>query len=190
MFVGRTDDAEAQAEALRLLRVPTDVGYEEMLGTLSPRPTATRSLGEHDDRPDDTPRQFVFSDGHGGVEKIRVDLEGPHLTHLREALDTNPDARRAHLPVRSAAPHRPRGARAGRRGARPRPRVRAPRPAAVPTGADASEDDGVPAAARTGQGRRRRVIVVVGIVVAALVHRLAARGSASEPWQQWHVPAI
>jgi hypothetical protein len=96
VFVGRTDDAEAQAEALRLLRVPTDVGYEEMLGTLSPRPTAGRATGEHDDRPDDTPRQFVFSDGHGGVEKIRVDLEGSHLGHLRVALDTNPDARRAH----------------------------------------------------------------------------------------------
>jgi hypothetical protein len=109
VFVGRTDDAEAQAEALRLLRVPTDVGYEEMLGTLSPRPTASRSLGDHDDDPDDTPRQFVFSDGHGGVEKIRVDLEGPHLAHLREALDTNPDARRAHLPVpprRTAPPAR------------------------------------------------------------------------------------
>ncbi|MFC5060827.1 ATP-binding protein [Actinomycetospora atypica] len=98
VFVGRTDDAEAQAEALRLLRVPTDVGYEEMLGTLSPRPSAGRGGGDHDDRPDDTPRQFVFSDGHGGVEKIRVDLEGGHLAHLRAALDTNPDARRAHLP--------------------------------------------------------------------------------------------
>ena len=100
VFVGRTDDEEAQAEALRLLRVPTDVGYEEMLGTLSPRP-------RHDDRPDDTPRQFVFADGHGGVEKIRIDLEGPHLEHLRETLDTNPDARRVRplpsAPVESPA---------------------------------------------------------------------------------------
>ena len=87
VFVGRTDDEEAQAEALRLLRVPTGVGYEPMLGTLSPRP-------RHDDRPDDTPRQFVFADGHGGVEKIRIDLEAPHLRHVREALDTNPDASR------------------------------------------------------------------------------------------------
>lgn len=87
VFVGRTDDAEAQAEALRLLRVPTGVGYEAMLGTLSPRP-------RHDDRPDDTPRQFIFADGHGGVEKIRIDLEAPHLEHVREALDTNPDASR------------------------------------------------------------------------------------------------
>ncbi|WP_250549596.1 ATP-binding protein [Pseudonocardia sp. H11422] len=87
VFVGRTDDEEAQGEALRLLRVPTGVGYEQMLGTLSPRP-------RHDDRPDDTPRQFVFADGHGGVEKIRIDLEAPHLEHVREALDTNPDASR------------------------------------------------------------------------------------------------
>jgi len=87
VFVGRTDDEEAQAEALRLLRVPTGVGYEQMLGSLSPRP-------RHDDRPDDTPRQFVFADGHGGVEKIRIDLEAPHLEHVREALDTNPDANR------------------------------------------------------------------------------------------------
>jgi hypothetical protein len=87
VFVGRTDDEEAQAEALRLLRVPTGVGYEQMLGTLSPRP-------RHDDRADDTPRQFVFADGHGGVEKIRIDLEAPHLEHVREALDTNPDANR------------------------------------------------------------------------------------------------
>ncbi|MEJ2869729.1 ATP-binding protein [Actinomycetospora sp. OC33-EN08] len=105
VFVGRTDDAEAQAEALRLLRVPTEVGYEEMLGTLSPRPTGGASgRGDGDDRPDDTPRQFVFSDGHGGVEKIRVDLEGGHLGHLRTALDTNPNAQRAHLPPAPAGP--------------------------------------------------------------------------------------
>ncbi|GAA1835153.1 ATP-binding protein [Pseudonocardia alni subsp. carboxydivorans] len=91
VFVGRTDDEEAQSEALRLLRVPTDVGYEEMLGTLSPRP-------RHDDRPDDAPRQFVFADGHGGVEKVRIDLEAPHLEHVREALDTNPDAARVVAP--------------------------------------------------------------------------------------------
>jgi hypothetical protein len=87
VFVGRTDDGEAQDEALRLLKVPIGVGYEQMLGTLSPRP-------RHDDRPDDTPRQFVFADGHGGVEKVRIDLEGPHLEHVRAALDTNPDASR------------------------------------------------------------------------------------------------
>jgi hypothetical protein len=104
VFVGRTDDDEAQAEALRLLRVPTGVGYEAMLGTLSPRP-------RHDDRPDDTPRQFVFADGHGGVEKVRIDLESPHLEHLRDALDTNPDHARVVGPgVPSARPAAPAGA--------------------------------------------------------------------------------
>jgi hypothetical protein len=111
VFVGRTDDEEAQADALRLLRVPTKVGYEEMLGTLSPRP-------RHDDRPDDTPRQFVFADGHGGVEKIRIDLEGPHLEHVREALDTNPDASRVSargVPAEVRAPDEPAAAlRSGR----------------------------------------------------------------------------
>jgi hypothetical protein len=98
VFVGRTDDEEAQRDALRLLKVPIGVGYEQMLGTLSPRP-------RHDDRPDDTPRQFIFADGHGGVEKIRIDLEAPHLEHVREALDTNPDASRVSVrgaPVTSA----------------------------------------------------------------------------------------
>ena len=28
------------------------------------------------------------------MEKIRIDLEAPHLDHVREALDTNPDASR------------------------------------------------------------------------------------------------
>ena len=47
VFVGRTDDDEAQGEALRLLRVPTGVGYEQMLGTLSPRPAARRPARRH-----------------------------------------------------------------------------------------------------------------------------------------------
>jgi hypothetical protein len=83
VFVGRTDDAEAQADALRLLRVPTGVGYEPLLATLSQH-TAQHGA--------DQPRQFVFADGRGGVEAIRVDLTAPHLAHLRAALDTNPSA--------------------------------------------------------------------------------------------------
>lgn len=98
VFVGRTDDEEAQAEALRLLRVPTGVGYEPTLGTLSPR--QKHDDRGHDEQADDTPRQFLFADGRGGVEKIRVDLEAPHLRHLRAALDTNPDASR--IAVRGA----------------------------------------------------------------------------------------
>jgi hypothetical protein len=153
VFVGRTDDAEAQAEALRLLRVPTDVGYEEMLGTLSPRPTASRALGDHDDDPDDTPRQFVFSDGHGGVEKIRVDLEGPHLAHLREALDTNPDARRAHLPApprRTAPPAREPGDEQPDLGSTaPAARQDPERAAETPGGTD---EDGVAVGRSSGRG--------------------------------------
>jgi hypothetical protein len=126
VFVGRTDDDEAQTEALRLLRVPTGVGYEQMLGTLSPRP-------RHDDRPDDTPRQFVFADGHGGVEKVRIDLEAPHLEHVREALDTNPDANRVAVrgvPVSSSAVRAP-----------DEPAALAARPGPVPPGGIDLDDD-------------------------------------------------
>jgi hypothetical protein len=133
--------------------VPTDVGYEEMLGTLSPRPTASRALGDHDDDPDDTPRQFVFSDGHGGVEKIRVDLEGPHLAHLREALDTNPDARRAHLPApprRTAPPAREPGDEQPDLGpTAPAARQDPERAAEAPGGTD---EDGVAVGRPSGRG--------------------------------------
>ena len=149
VFVGRTDDEEAQAEALRLLRVPTGVGYEQMLGTLSPRP-------RHDDRPDDTPRQFVFADGHGGVEKIRIDLEAPHLDHVREALDTNPDANRIAVQRdpgrRSAAalraPGRARPARCAVLGRAHRGRA--------PRGPRAQRCRARPAAAVRGRGRAAR----------------------------------
>jgi hypothetical protein len=110
------------------------VGYEQMLGTLSPRP-------RHDDRPDDTPRQFIFADGHGGVEKIRIDLEAPHLEHVREALDTNPDASRVAVPgapARAAvrAPDEP-GPAAPRQVA---PLVRAPAVRGADLGTDLGDD--------------------------------------------------
>jgi hypothetical protein len=141
VFVGRTDDDEAQTEALRLLRVPTGVGYEQMLGTLSPRP-------RHDDRPDDTPRQFVFADGHGGVEKIRVDMEAPHLAHLAEALDTNPDAAR----VSVSGPPSP---AVGRGGAGPALPPNGTGPAAVTgaNGAARSLESGRIVVPGTGNGR-------------------------------------
>ncbi|TWF77671.1 AAA domain-containing protein [Pseudonocardia hierapolitana] len=132
VFVGRTDDEEAQRDALRLLKVPTGVGYEQMLGTLSPRP-------RNDDRPDDTPRQFIFADGHGGVEKIRIDLEAPHLEHVREALDTNPDANR--ISVSGAPVVTPPAVRASDEQAPPR-RVVLGRPVGpvVDVGGDLGED--------------------------------------------------
>ena len=131
VFVGRTDDGEAQADALRLLKVPVEVGYEQMLGTLSPRP-------RHDDRVDDTPRQFIFADGHGGVEKIRIDLEAPHLEHVRDALDTNPDASRVAVrgvpaPARTAAVRAP---------DEPPPRLSFTKESHAHTVVDLAEDEG------------------------------------------------
>ncbi|MDQ3901759.1 MAG: hypothetical protein M3319_15410, partial [Actinomycetota bacterium] len=54
---------------------------------------------------DRAPRQFIFGDGAGGVERIRVDFSGAHLQHLCTALDTTPDARRGDL----LSPELPRG---------------------------------------------------------------------------------
>jgi len=142
VFVGRTDDGEAQTEALRLLRVPTGVGYEQLLGTLSPRP-------RHDDGPDDSPRQFVFADGHGGVEKIRIDLEGPHLDHLRQALDTNPDANRmwpAAVPVPVAPAAGSIAAAAGTSTTSDSPGTATPRSPDEP-GAEAHREDRLPTGA-------------------------------------------
>ncbi len=84
VFVGRLDDEQAQADALRLLKVPVGAGYEQVVASLGRRPT--RSETERDR----SPRQFIFGDGAGGVERIRIDFSGPHLAHLRETLDTTP----------------------------------------------------------------------------------------------------
>ncbi len=90
VFVGRLDDGPAQSDALRLLKVPIDVGYEQVVASLGRRPGADRVATERDR----APRQFIFGDGAGGVERIRVDFSGPHLEHLCAALDTTPDALR------------------------------------------------------------------------------------------------
>jgi hypothetical protein len=89
VFVGRLDDESAQADALRLLKVPVGAGYEQVIASLGRRPGAHR-----DTQRDTSPRQFVFGDGAGGVERIRIDLSGPHLDHVRATLDTTPDAMR------------------------------------------------------------------------------------------------
>jgi hypothetical protein len=90
VFVGRLDDEHAQADALRLLKVPVGAGYEQVVAALGRRPGGHR--GTERDR---APRQFIFGDGAGGVERIRVDFSGPHLSHLVSALDTTPDAQRS-----------------------------------------------------------------------------------------------
>ena len=89
VFVGRLDDEHAQADALRLLKVPVGAGYEQVIAALGRRPGGHR--GTERDR---APRQFIFGDGAGGVERIRVDFSGKHLAHLVQALDTTPDAAR------------------------------------------------------------------------------------------------
>jgi hypothetical protein len=73
-----------------LLKVPVGAGYEQVVASLGRRPGGERSVSERDR----APRQFIFGDGAGGVERIRIDFSGPHLEHLRNALDTTPDAKR------------------------------------------------------------------------------------------------
>ena len=104
VFVGRLDDEQAQADALRLLKVPIGAGYEQVIASLGRRPGAHR-----DTERDTSPRQFIFGDGAGGVERIRIDLSGPHLDHVRAALDTTPDALRDMTPgaVLAADQHAP-----------------------------------------------------------------------------------
>jgi len=61
-FVGRIEDDDAARDGLRMLRVPTGVGYERALATLS---SQRGSAGF---------REFVMRDVDGHVDRIRVDL--------------------------------------------------------------------------------------------------------------------
>ncbi len=81
VFVGRiASDPEIAAEALRLLRVPTDDGYEETLASLSATDSGSSDrLGF---------REFVMRDVDGRVQKIRVDVS--YVKDLLTYLDTTP----------------------------------------------------------------------------------------------------
>jgi hypothetical protein len=81
VFVGRiAEDSEIAAEALRLLRVPTDVGYEQTLAALSQVDASSSArLGF---------REFVMRDVDGRVQKIRVDVS--YVSELLTYLDTTP----------------------------------------------------------------------------------------------------
>jgi hypothetical protein len=81
VFVGRiAEDAEVAAEALRLLRVPTDDGYEAVLASLSQVDSASNErLGF---------REFVMRDVDGRVQKLRVDVSW--VPNLLSYLDTTP----------------------------------------------------------------------------------------------------
>ena len=81
VFVGRiAEDQEIAAEALRLLRVPVNDGYEAVLASLSQADASSSSrLGF---------REFVMRDVDGRVQKIRVDVSW--VPGLLDYLDTTP----------------------------------------------------------------------------------------------------
>ncbi len=82
-FVGRIEDDDAARDGLRMLRVPTGVGYERTLATLSPHGSAAGHGS-----PANGFREFVMRDVDGHVDKIRVDLTAQ--PDLLAALDTTP----------------------------------------------------------------------------------------------------
>lgn len=75
-YVGRIEDGDIATEALRLLNVPTGVGYENVLAGLSPR-SGDKRRGS---------REFVVRDVSLNVDKVRIDME--HNPKLLAALDT------------------------------------------------------------------------------------------------------
>ncbi|WP_425411408.1 ATP-binding protein [Longispora albida] len=81
VFVGRiAEDSEIAEEALRLLRVPRGVGYEQTLATLSQVEASSQDrLGF---------REFVMRDVDGRVQKVRVDIS--YVPGLLDFLDTTP----------------------------------------------------------------------------------------------------
>ncbi|RKF25849.1 ATP-binding protein [Micromonospora globbae] len=83
VFVGRiAEDNEIASEALRLLRVPVNDGYEATLATLSTADaTSATRLGF---------REFVMRDVDGRVQKVRVDVS--YVDGLLDHLDTTPAA--------------------------------------------------------------------------------------------------
>ncbi|MEU9828291.1 ATP-binding protein [Micromonospora chersina] len=83
VFVGRiAEDTEIASEALRLLRVPVNDGYEATLASLSQADSGSSArLGF---------REFVMRDVDGRVQKVRVDVS--YVDGLLEHLDTTPAA--------------------------------------------------------------------------------------------------
>ncbi|MEV1072046.1 ATP-binding protein [Micromonospora parva] len=83
VFVGRiAEDAEIASEALRLLRVPVNDGYEATLASLSAADANSAArLGF---------REFVMRDVDGRVQKVRVDVS--YVEGLLDHLDTTPAA--------------------------------------------------------------------------------------------------
>ena len=86
VFVGRiAQDAEIASDALRLLRVPTDVGYEAVLASLSaPDANSAGRLGY---------REFVLRDVDSRVQRVRIDVS--YVDGLLTTLDTTPTGQAA-----------------------------------------------------------------------------------------------
>ncbi|WP_432705321.1 ATP-binding protein [Actinorhabdospora filicis] len=83
VFVGRiAEDAEIAQEALRLLRVPTDVGYEQTLAALSQVDASSAERLPY--------REFIMRDVDGRVQRIRADIS--YAARLLEFLNTTPGA--------------------------------------------------------------------------------------------------
>jgi hypothetical protein len=107
-FIGRLSDAVAQRDALAFLPgVDPGAGYEDIIGSLS----AHRSEGSRarSGEPDDEgagrrrgAREFVVSDGAGGIERIRFELDS--LPGVLDALDTTADPTRTRPRQVAAAP--------------------------------------------------------------------------------------
>ncbi|WP_245598051.1 ATP-binding protein [Haloglycomyces albus] len=84
VFVGRiAEDAEVAADALRMLRVPTGVGYEDVLASLSSIDADKSSRLPY--------REFLMRDVDGRVQRIRADFSW--VRGLLDYLDTTPGSR-------------------------------------------------------------------------------------------------
>ncbi|MDJ0345903.1 ATP-binding protein [Streptomyces sp. H10-C2] len=88
VFIGRTVGDDAQRAALKLVNIEPGNGYEKVLAGLSPRARGNKERRGN--------REFIFSDGDGGIERITVTLD--HRPSLKTALDStaNPRARQEH----------------------------------------------------------------------------------------------
>ncbi len=93
---GIEDPAEAMG-ALRLARIPTDLGYERAVATL-----ALGGLRPQVGQGRTGVRDFILRDADGYTERIRWDVG--HLHHVLTALDTTAVGN----PVRATAAPRPR----------------------------------------------------------------------------------
>jgi hypothetical protein len=86
VFVGRiAEDPEVAAEALRMLRVPRDVGYEQTLAGLSQVDPSSQERLSY--------REFVMRDVDGRVQRMRVDIS--YVPGLLDYLDTTPGGSQA-----------------------------------------------------------------------------------------------